>query len=57
MPEIIDLIVTVSSKTKLKKLTLSFPNETSLCLNFVCFKIVVQIQNQFCNENGLNVFV
>jgi hypothetical protein len=29
MPEIIDLIVTVPSKTKLKKLTLSFPNEKS----------------------------
>jgi hypothetical protein len=27
MPEIIDLIVTVPPKTKLKKLTLSFPNE------------------------------
>jgi hypothetical protein len=27
MPKIIDLIVTVPPKTKLKKLTLSFPNE------------------------------
>jgi hypothetical protein len=30
MPKIIDLIVTVPPKTKLKKLTLSFPNEKPL---------------------------
>jgi hypothetical protein len=34
MPEIIDLIVTVPPKTKLKKLTLSFPNETQPLFEF-----------------------
>jgi hypothetical protein len=57
MPKIIE-IVAVPSKTKLKKLTLSFPNEKSASiLKFKCCKSVLQIKISFAIENGLNVFV
>jgi hypothetical protein len=52
MPEIIDLIVAISSQNKLKKSNTVISKKASFSLNFKSsvFKIVVANQNQFGNR-------